>query len=82
MRLWKIRDKLGSKFTDRMVAYALISMVDDPAEGLETKFDYYRNFEIYFSRKLKVGDSVIDNESKKWPEIVGILKNDGVQVDE
>jgi hypothetical protein len=81
-QLWKIRDKLGSDFTDRMAAYTLMSIVDNPAEGQETNFDAMKNFNIYFYRKLKVGDSVIDNESKRWAEIVQILKADGSYTDE
>jgi hypothetical protein len=81
-QLWKIRDELGATFTDRMVAYALMSVYDSPKEGIETKFDPFKNLQLYLYRKLKVGDSVIDNESARWPEVVRILKADGFPTDE
>jgi len=71
--LWKIRERVGSKFTDRMVAYAVRLAADDPMAGMDS------DSRIYIARKLKDGDSVVD-DGTNWPLILEILTQDGVNI--
>jgi len=73
--LWAIREKFGKEFTDQLVTYTLKSILDNPTEGATGK-----DFDLYFCRKLKIGDSVIDG-GDKWTEIAEILKKSGRPVD-
>jgi hypothetical protein len=73
--LWTIREKFGKEFTDQLVTYTFQSMLDDPNEGASGQ-----DFDLYFCRKLKIGDSVIDG-GDKWPQIAEILRKDGRPVD-
>jgi hypothetical protein len=70
---------LASNPTDEKRAsehtYTLKSILDNPTEGATGK-----DFDLYFCRKLKIGDSVIDG-GDKWPEIAEILKKSGRPVD-
>jgi hypothetical protein len=52
-----------------------VPILDNPTEGATGK-----EFDLYFCRKLKIGESVID-EGDKWPEIAEILKKSGRPVD-
>jgi hypothetical protein len=72
--LWKIRQRLGKDFTDRMVAFSLRLTADDPLDGMD------KDFGVYFARKLRLGDSVVD-DGANWPIIVQICKNDGIKIE-
>jgi len=52
-----------------------VPILDNPTEGATEK-----DFDQYFCRKLKIGDSVIDG-GDKWPELAEILKKIGRPVD-
>ena len=80
-RLWRIREKFGRDFTDRLVAVALRSMIDNPNEGRDKPMDF-SFIDVYFARKLKIGDSVIDDGMSRWPEILNILKEEKVPVEQ
>jgi hypothetical protein len=71
--LWKIRQKFGRDFTDRMVAFAARLTADDPLDGMD------KDAGIYVARKLKEGDSVVDDKGN-WSIILDILKSDGVKI--
>jgi hypothetical protein len=73
--LWEIREHFGKEFANKLVTYTLKSILDDPREGTSGM-----DFDLYFCRKLKIGDSVIDG-GDKWPEIEEILRKDGRPVD-
>jgi hypothetical protein len=73
--LWKIHEELGADFTDKLVSYAIRSIADNPTEGWD------QDIRIYLSRKLKIGDSIVENDMSKWPEIAKILKDGGVPID-
>jgi hypothetical protein len=65
--LWDIREKLGRDFTDQMLGYTLKAMADGPRENMQ------ENIGDYFMRKLKIGESVVDNDGRRWREIEDIL---------
>jgi hypothetical protein len=71
--LWKIRQKVGKGFTDRLAAYATRITADDPMDGMD------QDPRTYFARKLKAGDDVVD-DGTNWPTILGILKEDGFKI--
>jgi hypothetical protein len=73
--LWEIHEKLGADFTDRLAAAVLNTTVDTPDEGSDP------NFLIYFSRKIKIGYSIVESGQEKWSTIVEILKENGLPVD-
>ena len=66
-KLWEVRQKLGDRFVDQMVAYTLQSLGDSPDEGSSHDPD------VYFCRHLKIGEDRVDHKQQKWPEIVAIL---------
>jgi hypothetical protein len=70
-RLWAVRNTYGKEFTDRLVAYTLLSLANNPRIGLTP------DFEPYFCTHLKIADGVIDHNFRKWPRIVEILAEDG-----
>jgi len=68
---WEIREHYGREFTDKLAAFTLRAVVDKPYT--DTK-QHYREF---FYERLKMADSVIDNENAKMPTIDAILKKCG-----
>jgi hypothetical protein len=72
--LWQIRSRFGKAFTDRLVAFAIRTMIDNPEEGADP------NFDLYFYRKLQQGDSVIDNDAMRMGEMTEIIKRAGIDV--
>jgi hypothetical protein len=72
--LWKIRERLGGKFTDDIAAYAIRLIIDDPLE------DMNNDPMVYLARKLKKSESVVD-DGTNWPIILGILKGEGVKIE-
>jgi hypothetical protein len=68
---WEIRGRLGKDFTDRLAVFALRAMLDKPYT------DTTQSFEQYFYERLKMADSVIDNEDSKMPDIDAIAKERG-----
>jgi hypothetical protein len=73
--LWKIRQRLGPDFTDRMVALSSRLTSSDPLDGIN------QDANTYFVQKLKLGDSGVD-DGTNWPIILEILKHDGFKVDD
>ena len=74
IQLWEIRDTFGKEFTDKLAAFALRSMLDDPDEGADA------NFDVYFYRKLQIADSVIDNNAEKMGQITAIIEKLSINV--
>jgi hypothetical protein len=73
-QLWEIRCKLGKKFTDSLVGYALKLMLDNPEDGADPDFD------LYFFSKLKTADSIIDSNAENIGKIKEIIEKSGVNV--
>jgi hypothetical protein len=65
---WKVRMRYGQPFTDRLAAFLLRALGDEPYK------DASQQFEEYFHERLQMADSVIDNESAKLPAIEAILQ--------
>jgi len=76
---WRLRQCLGKDFTDHLVAATLKAAADNPAEGRN------QNLALYFAAKVKIGESIVDNECSQWPQIemallqLGSLDRDKLQ---
>jgi hypothetical protein len=68
---WRIRKHLGKDFTDKLAAFTVRAVVDKPYT------DSNQHYKQYFHERLKMADSVIDNENSKMPAIDAILKDCG-----
>jgi hypothetical protein len=68
---WKIRSRFGKEFTDRLAVFTLRAVVDKPYT------DTTQRYRQYFFERLKMADSVIDNENAKFSEIESIHKECG-----
>jgi hypothetical protein len=75
LSLWKIREQCGAAFTDKLVAYALKSISDNPEEVSDP------DTHIYLARKLKIADSIVESDMSKWPQISNIIRDDGISID-
>jgi len=65
---WGIRTRYGQQFTDRLAAFVLRALSDDPYGDISQPFDEY------FRERVQKADSVIDNENSKFPAIEAILQ--------
>jgi hypothetical protein len=65
---WKIRMRFGKEFTDKLAVFTLRAVVDKPYT------DPSQHYRQYFYERLRMADSVIDNENAKMPGIDAILK--------
>jgi hypothetical protein len=65
---WKFRGRIGKEFTDKLAVFTLRAILDKPYTDLT---QHYRQ---YFYERLRMADSVIDNENAKMPVIDAILK--------
>jgi hypothetical protein len=74
--LWDIRKRFGRDFTDRMVAYAIRAMIDEPTKSSTD------NLSHYLINQLKIGESVVDNDGKRWTTVLEILRSHGVITDQ
>ena len=68
---WKIRQRFGGEFTDKLATFTLRAVVD------KQYTDVTQHYRQYFYERLKMADSVIDNENAKMPIIDAILKDCG-----
>jgi hypothetical protein len=68
---WKMRSRFGKEFTDNLAVFTLRAVVDKPYT------DSTQRYRQYFFERLKMADSVIDNENAKLPEIEAIYKECG-----
>jgi hypothetical protein len=68
---WRIRKQLGKEFADKLAIFTLRAVVDKPYE------DSNQHYKQYFYERLKMADSVIDNENSRMPAIDAILKECG-----
>jgi hypothetical protein len=68
---WKIRMRFGKEFANKLAVFTLRAVVDKPYT------DPAQNYRQYFYERLKMADSVIDNENAKMPAIDEILKECG-----
>jgi hypothetical protein len=60
--------RYGQPFTDRLAAFLLKALGDEPYK------DASQHFEEYFHERLQMADSVIDNENAKFSAIEAILQ--------
>jgi hypothetical protein len=67
--LWEIRVKYGRSFADQMIGFALRDMRKYPYSGTG-------NYNAYFRKELKEGESVVDN-GDHWSDIESILNKHG-----
>jgi hypothetical protein len=65
---WKIRSRFGKEFTDKLAAFTLRAVADKPYT------DSAQRYRQYFYERLRMADSVIDNENAKFPAIEAIYK--------
>ena len=72
--LWSMRDRFGHEYMDNMIKFTLKVIRDEPSRSADT------NFDTYFSRKIKDGNSVLDNNGGKRQEIDKLLKSSGLQI--
>jgi hypothetical protein len=63
-QLWQIRDRMGQRFSDKLVAYTLLSVIDSEGEGQDRRSD------AYFCNHLRIGYSVLSDDDKKWQDIL------------
>jgi hypothetical protein len=68
---WEIRARFGKEFTDRLAVFTLRAVVDKPY------VDPTQTHRQYFYERLRMADSVIDNENAKMAGIDAILKECG-----
>jgi len=68
---WEIRSRFGKEFTDKLAVFTLRAVVDKPYT------DSTQRYRQYFHERLKMADSVIDNENAKFPGIEAIYKECG-----
>ena len=68
---WKIRMRFGKEFTDKLAVFTLRAVVDKPYT------DPAQHYRQYFYERLRMADSVIDNENAKMPAIDAILTECG-----
>jgi hypothetical protein len=68
---WKMRSRFGKEFTDKLAVFTLRAAVDKPYS------DSTQSYRQYLYERLKMADSVIDNENAKLPEIEAIYRNCG-----
>lgn len=68
---WRIREKFGREFADRLAIFLLRATMDKPHT------DANERYKQYFYERLKMADSVIDNENSKMPQIDAILTECG-----
>lgn len=73
--LWEIRKATDSQFSDKIAAATLKTMVDDPAVR-------DRDLNIYILRAFMIGDSVVDNECGRWPQLKKVLTSNGISQDQ
>src|SRR5262249_33606284 len=73
--LWHMREKFGREFTDNVMAFALKLVRDDPREEQDMTFN------IYFSRKIKAADAILDNDGQKLQVIDEILSSSELKMD-
>ena len=73
-QLWDIRSRFGKQFADRLVGFALKGMVDNPEEDADPRFDFY------FYNKIKIADSIVDNNAEKMGEIKRIIEKFGIDL--
>jgi hypothetical protein len=66
-----MRSRFGKEFTDNLAVFTLRAVVDKPYT------DSTQRYRQYFFERLKMADSVIDNENAKLPEIEAIYKECG-----
>ncbi len=66
---WRIREEYGKKFTDTLAVFTIRATVDKPYA------DANQRFRQYFYERLRMADSVIDNENSKMPAIDAILRD-------
>jgi hypothetical protein len=65
---WRIREKYGKEFADKLAVFTIRATVD------KSYADANQHFRQYFYERLKMADSVIDNENSKMPGIDAILR--------
>jgi hypothetical protein len=65
--LWEIRTQFGKEYTDNLASRAFKEIMDTPEDGAD------QNFELYFYRKLKTADRIVENDGTKWPQVQAIL---------
>lgn len=72
--MWDVRSRFGKDFADRLLAFAVKSMIDSPDEGAHC------NFDLYFYHKLQQGYSVIDSDPYRMTEITRIVGMSGIDL--
>jgi len=71
--LWDIHEQLGGEFTDKLVANAMKVILDSPTEAR----DFGVNWDSYLSHSLKLADSIVESDERRWPAIEAVLKQHG-----
>jgi hypothetical protein len=70
--LWDIREKFDHEFADQMIGYTMRAMMDEPMKTID------EDINEYFIGKMKIGESVVDNDGSRWPEIDAIVRKHGL----
>jgi hypothetical protein len=69
--LWYLREHMGSAYVDKISAYALRSVADNPSEGHVEKGRGHTD--IYICNHLRIGAQVVDG-GLRWKEITNNLR--------
>lgn len=72
---WKMRERFGKDFADKLAVLTLRAAVDKPYAGAHS--DATHPFRYHLYERLTMADSVIDNENSRMQEIDSILKSCG-----
>jgi len=74
MVLWKIREVLGRKFTDKIASQVYRVAVDSLAEIADSDFN------VSLGKALKLADAIVEAYQQKWPQIQKILSDNPLDV--
>jgi len=74
-RFWSLRQEFGAEFTDKLAAATLKTIADNSAEVRDKDVD------VYLTKALMVGDSIVENECERWPKIKKVLVSQGMSQD-
>ena len=73
--LWKIREALGARFTDKLASKVFQVAVDSPAEISNPDLN------VTFTKAVKIADGIVEAYQQSWPQIQRILSDNPLRVE-